>query len=187
MRKNKAYIFLLFSAFILQISCSKRKIEKCNFAPEIITNISTSHPCSSTGSIIITSPIEDNYTYRIDQSNFQSSPVFEKISVGHHTLYIKNDLGCESSKLVIIDTLKKSNKFIEVSAILKSRCSSCHSGLNPHAGIDFTRTCDILKHWHRIQARAVEGNPSPMPPTGLISVAERQKLVEWINSGHTFD
>lgn len=63
----------------------------------------------------------------------------------------------------------------------------CHSGINPQAGIDFTRICDILNHWDRIQARAVDGNPSPMPPTGIIPIVERNKILDWINTGHLYE
>jgi uncharacterized membrane protein len=86
-----------------------------------------------------------------------------------------------------MDAITRGNIFTEVATILKIRCSLCHSGLNPQAGLDFTRNCDILANWNRIQARAIEGNPAPMPPTGLIPLAERNKILEWINSGHTFE
>jgi uncharacterized membrane protein len=52
--------------------------------------------------------------------------------------------------------------------------------------MDFTKVCDILTHWERIQARAVEGNPSPMPSTGLIPIEERNKIMDWIKKGHAF-
>ena len=112
---------------------------------------------------------------------------FENISVGKHTVYVKDSNGCEASKEVSIDTIASGTKFREVATILKTRCSLCHSGLNPQAGLDFTRNCDILANWNRIQARAVEGNPSPMPPTGLIPLEERNKILLWINSGHTYE
>jgi hypothetical protein len=187
MEKNRLIYLIYFSVFILLSSCSKNENEECNFIPEITTSVIKSHPCLSTGTIKIESPIEANYSNKLDKGNFQTSKIFENIAVGIHTLSIKDNIGCEVSKKVNVDTIAKSNKFAEVANILKQRCSMCHSGLNPQAGIDFTRICDVLNHWKRIQARAVEGNPSPMPPTGLISLEERSKLLEWINNGHQYE
>jgi uncharacterized membrane protein len=62
----------------------------------------------------------------------------------------------------------------------------CHSGNNPQGGLDFTNVCDILNHWQRIDARAVQGIPSPMPQAGLIPQEERSKIIEWLNTGHSY-
>ena len=168
-------------------SCSKNDNKDCFFAPEITATIDKSHPCLSTGTIEITAPINLNYTYKIDQKNFQHNTLFENISSGKHVLSVKDNNGCVASIEVIVYTITKGSKFTEVASILKTRCASCHSGVNPHAGIDFTSACDILNHWNRIQARTVEGNPTPMPPSGLITTNEKNKLLDWINSGHQYE
>lgn len=168
-------------------SCSKNDNEDCYFVPEITTNMDKSHPCLSTGIIEIIAPIDVNFTYKIDQGNFQHNTVFENISAGKHILTIKDYNGCETSKEIKVDTITNGSRFAEVATILKTRCSMCHSGINPQAGIDFTRICDILNHWDRIQARAVDGNPSPMPPTGIIPIVERNKILDWINTGHLYE
>jgi len=177
--------FFLFT-IILLFSCNTNNFQECDSIPEISTGITNSHPCMPNGDLEITSPVNVNYSYKIDQGKFQSNPVFEGISVGQHTLFVKDDRGCETSKEVVVDTIPKGIEFAEVAAILKTRCTSCHSGVNPHAGLDFLRVCDVLNHWDRIQARAVEGNPSPMPSTGLIPLEERNKILLWINKGHTY-
>ncbi|MEC3874713.1 hypothetical protein [Chryseobacterium salviniae] len=184
-KNNLAYLFLL-STIIPLNSCSKNDNEECSI-PEIITTVNKSHPCLSTGTIKITAPADAGYRYKLDQGDFQANTVFENISVGKHMVSIKDNNGCEASKEVEVDTITKGSKFTEVATVLKSRCSACHSGVNPQAGIDFTRICDILSHWNRIQARAVEGNPSPMPPTGFIPIEERNKILLWINSGHMYE
>jgi hypothetical protein len=43
--------------------------------------------------------------------------------------------------------------------------------------------CNIVNFKDRILARAVNANPSPMPPTGLLPPSERQKITDWINAG----
>jgi hypothetical protein len=32
----------------------------------------------------------------------------------------------------------------------------------------------------------VDGNPSPMPPGGLLPASEQQKIINWINAGGRF-
>jgi hypothetical protein len=187
MKKNRFIYLTVLTTIIMINSCSKNETKECYFAPEITVNIDKSHPCLPTGTIEITAPINFNYTYRIDQKNFQRSTLFENISAGKHTLTVKDNDGCITSKEVLVDTIPKGNKFTEVASILKTRCASCHSGINPHAGIDFTSVCDVLNHWNRIQARTIEGNPTPMPPSGLITTNERNKLLDWINSGHRYE
>ncbi len=185
MKKNRLVHLILFCEIILLSSCSKSDNEECNFEPEIITNVNKSHPCVSTGTIRIISPI--NVKYKLDQGNFQTNTLFENISVGKHTLSIMDYKGCETLKDIIVDTIAKGNRFAEVATILKTRCSLCHSGVNPQAGIDLTKTCDILSNWTRIQARAIEGNPTIMPPSGFIPIEERNKILEWINNGHKYE
>lgn len=186
MKKNRLVDSFFLFTIILLFSCNTDNFQECDSIPEISTGITNSHPCMPNGDLEITSPVNVNYSYKIDQGKFQSNPVFEGISVGQHTLFVKDDRGCETSKEVVVDTIPKGIEFAEVAAILKTRCTSCHSGVNPHAGLDFLRVCDVLNHWDRIQARAVEGNPSPMPSTGLIPLEERNKILLWINKGHTY-
>jgi mono/diheme cytochrome c family protein len=68
----------------------------------------------------------------------------------------------------------------DIAPILQSRCNGCHSsGQSPNMGTyDNAKT---LKD--RIKARAVDANPSPMPPSGLIPASERDKITRWINAG----
>ena len=186
MKKNRLVDSLFLFTIILLFSCSTDNLEECDFLTEISITITNSHPCLPNGTLEINSPVRANYSYKLNQGNFQSNPVFEGISLGPHMLIVKDNFGCETSKEVVVGTIPKGIEFAEVATILNTRCSTCHSGVNPHAGIDFTRVCDILTHWNRIQARAVEGNPSPMPSTGLIPIEERNKISQWINKGHTY-
>jgi hypothetical protein len=187
MKKNRLLFFLLWCGQILFYECSGDNEADCNFMPIITISTNASNPCLSTGSIEISSPIDADYLYKVDQRSFQTSTLFGNISVGKHMVYVKDSNGCEASKEVSVDTIARGTKFEEVATILKTRCELCHSGLNPQAGLDFTKNCDILSNWNRIQARAIEGNPAPMPPTGLIPLEERNKILLWINSGHKYD
>ena len=186
MKKNRLVDSFFLFTIILLFSCNTNNFQECDSIPEISSRITNSHPCMPNGVLEITSPVNVNYSYKIDQGKFQSNPVFEGISVGQHTLFVKDDRSCETSKEVVVNTISAGIEFAEVAAILNTRCATCHSGVNPHAGMDFTKVCDILTHWERIQARAVEGNPSPMPSAGLIPIAERNKIMDWIKKGHAY-
>ena len=182
---NKKKLIFVFG-FIIICSCDT-KDDECNFMPEITTITSSSNPCSSTGTVKVVSPFDTRFIYKLGQGNFQTNTNFTNISVGNHLLSIKDKNGCVVTKEISIDSIQKSILFTEVEAILKMRCSSCHSGANPHAGINFTRICDILTYWSRIHSRAIEGNPTPMPQAGLISLVERNKIQQWINNGHRYE
>jgi hypothetical protein len=54
------------------------------------------------------------------------------------------------------------------------------------AGLDWKSSCDILQFWDRIKARAIDGNPSPMPQAGLLPLSEINKIMDWINAGHRY-
>ncbi len=179
--------FLLINCLcVLFFICCNKSNENCNSNWQITTAISASHPCVSTGKIEVTAPVGSNYQYKIDDLLFQQQPIFLNLSVGKHRLTIRDNNNCQSSLVVIIDTITPSIQFKQVTEILTNRCINCHSGINPHAGLNFTQPCDILNHWQRIQARAIEGNPSPMPQTGLIPLAERNVLVKWIKDGSKY-
>jgi len=54
---------------------------------------------------------------------------------------------------------------------------------NASGGVNLSTDCSIVSGKDRIKARAVDGNPSPMPSSGLLPAAERQKITDWINAG----
>jgi len=87
---------------------------------------------------------------------------------------------------VDISTVSPGPKFLQVKRILANNCLQCHSGVNPQAGLDWSRDCDILQYWDRIKARAVDGDPSPMPQAGLIPESERNQIMAWIQAGHRY-
>ena len=186
MKVNKQLLFVQLLAVGLY-SCTEESEIPCNLQDTMFVSSTPSHPCSGSGSIQITEPVGANFQYKIDSQPFQNQPTFLNVKVGKHILVVKDDNGCEINKEVSIDTIPKGNRFRQVSQILANRCSSCHSGNNPHAGLNFTQPCNILSHWDRIQARAVNGSPSPMPQAGLIPIEERNKIMEWISSGHRYE
>jgi hypothetical protein len=185
-RVNKK-LLILELLLVIFYSCKKETNMPCTLSAAVIVLNTASHPCSGTGAVQITEPVGANYQYKIDSQPFQNQPKFFNLNVGKHILVVKDQNGCEAIKEIILDTIEQGNRFSQVRQILTNRCSSCHSGNNPHAGIDFTKNCYIINNWDRIYARAVNGIPSPMPQAGLIPLEERNKIIEWITYGHKYE
>ena len=85
-----------------------------------------------------------------------------------------------------------------VKQIMDTSCASCHSAGNPTAGLDLTPAnfCDnVLDGRMVIPGNAsgsvlqqrIEGDPSPMPPTGLMDDANIQIVADWIDAGADCD
>ena len=70
--------------------------------------------------------------------------------------------------------------------MLQNNCVSCHNNTLSEGGMNWTIDCNIVQNKDRIKARAVDGVPSTMPPTGLLPATERQKITDWINAGGKF-
>ncbi len=186
MKVNKQLLFVQLLSVGLY-SCAGESEMPCNLQDTMLVSSTASQPCSGSGTIQINEPVGANYQYKIDNQPFQNQPMFLNVKVGKHTLVLKDQNDCEAVKEIIVDTIIQGSKFRQVRQILTNRCSSCHSGYNPQAGLDFTKTCDIINHWDRIQARAVNGTPTPMPQAGLIPYEERNKIAEWITNGHKYE
>lgn len=182
---NKQLLFIVI--FVSLFSCTDESNTPCDLQNTMLISSTASHPCFESGSIEIKEPIGTNYKYKIDSEPFQNNTLFSKVKVGKHILVAKDQNGCEVVKEVVIDTIVQGSTFKQVRKILSNSCISCHSGYNPQAGLDFTKSCDIINNWDRIEARAVKGIPSPMPQTGLIPQDERNKIIEWISNGHKYE
>jgi len=76
-------------------------------------------------------------------------------------------------------------KYMAVKALISTNCaiSGCHAGAQSP---DFRNDCNILNNQLLIKARAVDGIPSFMPPTGQLPASEKNKITDWINAGGKF-
>ncbi|MCU0421307.1 MAG: hypothetical protein MUC81_00755 [Bacteroidia bacterium] len=69
-----------------------------------------------------------------------------------------------------------------IAPLINSNCASsnCHGGsVSP----SLTNYQEIFNNRNRIKARAIDGVPSPMPASGLMSIENRNMLAKWINDG----
>lgn len=75
-----------------------------------------------------------------------------------------------------------------IQTILSNNCTSCHNSLSASGGIDLS-SYTLAKNKAldgRIKVRAIDNSDitkGPMPPSGVISQAERDLLQCWINNG----
>lgn len=150
--------------------------------PTVVGNI----PCASppTGSITAnptggTPP----YTYSLNGGAFQPSGIFNNLPAGNHSLIVRDNNTCSTAVNVNVPNRAQGPLFTQVKALIQANCVSCHNASNPNGGMNWEVDCNIVNFKDRILARAVNGVPSSMPPTGLLPASERQKITDWINAG----
>jgi hypothetical protein len=151
--------------------------------------VTNNSPCLSpaTGSITVTPGGGTGpYTFRLNGGAFQASNIFSGLSAGSYLITVKDANGCTSGKSETVSDMPAGPLFTAVRTVLQNNCVICHNGTVSEGGMNWTIDCNIVTFKDRIKIRAVDGNPSPMPPTGFIPASEQQKIVNWINAGGKF-
>jgi hypothetical protein len=124
------------------------------------------------------------YTYSINSGPFQSGTIFSNLAAGTYTVTAKDANGCTGNSAATNITNRAAGPlFTQVKAVLQANCESCHNNTIANGGMNWSIECNIVTNQARIKARAVDANPSAMPPTGLLPASERQKITDWINAG----
>jgi len=154
------------------------------------TVITAANACvtPANGSITITaSGGTGPYTFNLNGGAFQSSNQFTGLNPNTYNIIIRDANGCTGNLSPTVAALVPGPLFNAVKQVLATNCalSGCHVGANPQNGIDLSNNCMIALNSDRIKARAVDGNPSfmPPPPTPQLSAADKQKIVAWVNAG----
>ena len=148
-------------------------------------NVTGNSPCEPANGMLSlsanggTSP----YQYNLNGGLYQSSNVFTNLAAGNFTIFAKDANNCIGSSSVVISNLVAGPLFSAVRIVLQNNCVSCHNNTQSEGGMNWTVDCNIITFKDRIQSRAVDANPSSMPPTGLLPASERQKITDWINAG----
>lgn len=145
-------------------------------------------PCTTNGGISV-SVTGGNapYTYNLNGGAFQSSGIFNNLGAGNYNIIVMDANGCMQSATATVAVGTAGPLFNAVKQVLATNCalSGCHIGPNPQNGLDWTDNCTIAANAARIKARAVDGNPSFMPPYpySQLSATDKQKIVNWVNAG----
>lgn len=160
----------------------------CNGVTITLTATTTgSDPCAPGGSLTAVAGGSTNFTYSLGGA-FQANASFSNLSAGNYTLTAKDGNGCTQSIAITISALSAGSQFAAARAVIQNNCAlaGCHSGASPTGGLNFTEDCTIVQNKDRIKARAIDGNPSIMPPTGALPQGDKDKLTAWLNAGGRF-
>jgi SprB repeat len=155
----------------------------------VSNTVTNNSPCLSlsSGSITVTPGGGTGpYTFRLSNGAFQSSNIFSGLIAGIYTVTVKDANGCTGSSNATVSDLPAGPLFTAVRAVLQNNCVSCHNSSITEGGMNWTVDCNIVSFKDRIKIRAVDGNPSSMPPGSFIPVSEQQKIINWINAGGKF-
>ncbi|MEP6700631.1 MAG: hypothetical protein ABJA85_04925 [Bacteroidota bacterium] len=155
----------------------------------VSTTVVANTPCGAGNTGMITASASGGtgvYTFSINGGAFQASNIFSNLSTGNYTVAAKDGNGCTGTVTATVTDAPPGPLFLLVRNVLQNNCVSCHNNVQTEGGMNWTIDCNIVTFKDRILARAVNGNPSPMPPTGLIPSSERQKITNWINAGGKF-
>ncbi|MEM7040202.1 MAG: c-type cytochrome domain-containing protein [Bacteroidota bacterium] len=71
-----------------------------------------------------------------------------------------------------------------IAPMMTNYCTNCHSGAGAFAGLDLRTYANVRKAAEQgALLQRVNDPGAPMPPNGLLSSAEREKIERWIESG----
>ena len=159
--------------------------DPCSSTITVTGSATQSDPCNPSGIVTITAAGGTGFTYSLNSGTFQASNVFNNVQVGNHTIMARDAAGCSKSGTVNVTTIPSGPLFAAVRALVTANCAvaGCHAGTQPP---NFTVDCNIILNKTLVKARAVDGTPSFMPPTGPLPISEREKISNWINAGGRF-
>ena len=151
------------------------------------TTTTTTIKCeSNTGSITISASGSTGFMYNLNGGAFQVSNIFSALAVGNYTFGVRDLNSCVIGGNATVNQAPAGPLFSAVKAVVVANCATpgCHSLPTPQNGLNFADDCTIVGQGIRIRARAVDSNPSQMPPTGPpLSAVDKQKIIDWLNAG----
>ncbi|MCX6317770.1 MAG: hypothetical protein NTW29_10790 [Bacteroidetes bacterium] len=125
------------------------------------------------------------YAFSLNGGVYQTNPVFTNLTSGSYTILARDANGCIGSSAIVVGNQPAGPLFTQVRTLIRSNCLYCHGPVLSN-GINLNIDCNIVTGKDRIKARAVDGLPTPMPQSGLLPAADRQKIIDWINAGGRF-
>jgi large repetitive protein len=161
-----------------------------NGCPIITLNATTTgadkclNPTTS-GAVSVSAIGSTGLMYNINNGTYQTGTLFGSLAPGTYTMGVRDLNGCTTTISATVAVAPAGPNFTAVKAVMLANCATpgCHVGATPQSGINLSDDCTIVSQRLRIKARAVDANPSVMPPAGAISNADKQKITDWINAG----
>lgn len=148
-----------------------------------VTDVSNCGTTANNGNISVSASGSTGFTYNINGGAYQSGAAFNNLAAGTYTIGAKDAAGCAKTISVTVAKQAAGPLFIEVRNIMLTKCGSCHT-TSSSGGVNFTNDCEIVSRWSRIQTTTTNGS---MPPGTPLTAAEKLKIANWVNAGHTFD
>ena len=168
-------------------------INACNGVAITVSNATTTvTPCTTpgNGTITVTAAGSTGLTYSINGTTFQASNVFSSVAAGNYTVTVKDANGCTQTATTTVAPTAAGPLFTAVKQLIQNNCVVCHSGTAAAAGKDWSVDCYVVANQSLIKTRAVDqagtSSQMPQPPNAALSVADRQKITDWINAGGNY-
>jgi len=145
---------------------------------------------SGSGTVTINATGGVGFMYSLNGGAFQASNLFTGLTNNNYNIAARDADGCVTNGNATVALAPAGINFSAIRTVLQNNCalSGCHTGPAPTGGLNFTDDCTIVGAWDRIKARAVDANPSqmPPPPNPALSASDKQKILDWIAAGHRF-
>jgi hypothetical protein len=138
------------------------------------------------GGITVSATGSTGFTYSVNGTTFQTGTSFTSLAAGSYTVTAKDANGCTGTTAVNIAAPAAGPLFTAVKTLMQNNCQSCHNNSIANGGMNWTVDCNIVTNKDRIKARAVDNNPSSMPPSGPLAQADKDKITAWLNAGGRF-
>lgn len=197
MKQAKLFInasVVLMSIFILLNACSKGGntptspttppvSDPCAGKTITVTGSATVADACSGAKVSVSASGSTSFSYSIDGGSFGTSSDFSNVTVGDHTISVKDGAGCTQSAKVTVTQIAAGPFFSAVKTLIQTQCVSCHSGAGASAGKDWSNDCLVIANKAIIKQRTVDGTPSFMPQGGKLSVADMKIITDWVNAG----
>jgi hypothetical protein len=186
----------LLSIIILLNACSKGgsapttpstptppSTDPCAGKTITVSGSATVADACSGAKVSVTASGSTGFTYSIDGGAFGASSDFTGVSVGDHTISVKDGAGCTQSAKVTVTQIAAGPFFSAVKTLIQAQCVSCHSGAGASAGRDWSKDCQVVANKDLIKQRTVDGTPSFMPQGGKLGAADMKIITDWVNAG----
>jgi len=171
-------------------------VSPCTTINIVITTVIVNYtPCTTpaTGRITVTASGSTGFTYNLNGGAYQVSNVFSNLVAGTYTVGVKDVNGCTKTATAVVATAASGPLFAQMRSLISTRCngSGCHIGAgNNAAGYNFDNDCNIVTKWAEINHTSVLYTQGwvrmPKSPQPFLTVAEKQKITDWITAGHRY-